>query len=129
LTVRTEAKALDGSLVVREMYDIEVAEPDQAQVRIPEGYSINDQAGKKWDKEGGDANSEIEWATFDSSATSSRTEDSCAARPNIVYAEAVIDNSLFHSALEKGGESEYAWVAFAEPKWNGSFVIEWVGGR
>jgi len=45
LTVKVETTDPGGSfLVVREMYDIEVAEPDQALVRIPEGYSINDRA-------------------------------------------------------------------------------------
>ena len=43
LTVKVETAAPGGSyLVVRELYDIEVAEPDAALVRIPEGYSIHD---------------------------------------------------------------------------------------
>ncbi len=48
LTVKVETTDPGGSFwVVREMYDIEVAEPDPAQVRIPKGYSINDQPGQK----------------------------------------------------------------------------------
>lgn len=45
LIVKVETTDPGGSyLVVRELYDIEVAEPDSALVRIPESYSINDQA-------------------------------------------------------------------------------------
>jgi hypothetical protein len=48
LTVKIESTTPGGShWVVRELYDIEVAEPDPALVRIPEGYSINDQTREK----------------------------------------------------------------------------------
>ncbi len=44
LWVKTEHTDPDGShLTVRELYDIEVAEPDPALLRIPEGYSIDNQ--------------------------------------------------------------------------------------
>ena len=44
LWVKTEHTNLDGSLLmVRELYDIEVAEPDAALLRIPEGYSVDNQ--------------------------------------------------------------------------------------
>jgi hypothetical protein len=42
LWVKTEHTSPDGSLLtVVELYDIEVAEPDPAQLRIPEGYAID----------------------------------------------------------------------------------------
>jgi hypothetical protein len=45
LIVKTEVTSPGGShFIVRELYDIEVAEPDPALVRIPEGYSIQNQA-------------------------------------------------------------------------------------
>ena len=47
LIVKVEWTEPGGShLMVRELYDIEVAEPDQALVRIPEGYSIDNQPGQ-----------------------------------------------------------------------------------
>jgi hypothetical protein len=43
LRVKEEVTLPDGSYwIVRELYDVEVVEPDRALVRIPEGYSIND---------------------------------------------------------------------------------------
>jgi hypothetical protein len=44
LWVKTEHTDPAGShLMVRELYDIEVAEPDAALLRIPEGYSVDNQ--------------------------------------------------------------------------------------
>ena len=45
LEVRTEWTTEPGGslLIVRELYDIEVAEPDAALLRIPEGYSVDNQ--------------------------------------------------------------------------------------
>jgi hypothetical protein len=42
LWVKSESTNPEGSLLtVRELYDIEIIEPDPALVRIPEGYSID----------------------------------------------------------------------------------------
>jgi hypothetical protein len=44
LWVKTEFTDPSGShLMIRELYDIEIAEPDPALLQIPEGYSINNQ--------------------------------------------------------------------------------------
>jgi len=41
LEVKSESTNPEDSLTIRELYDIEVAEPDPALVRIPEGYFID----------------------------------------------------------------------------------------
>jgi hypothetical protein len=43
LEIRSEVKFEEGRLTVRELYDIEVAEPDPSLMRIPEGYSVADE--------------------------------------------------------------------------------------
>jgi hypothetical protein len=47
LEIRSEVKFEEGRLMVRELYDIEVAEPDPSLLRIPKGYSVADETERE----------------------------------------------------------------------------------